>query len=113
MFFLLLNRHHQTIRLANFFSLHSEIKYDILTGMINVEIVKNNNENNLGLIRRFSKKIKTSGILKKVRSVRYNQRSLSKFTKKKKALKTISKKAEIDEMIKLGKMPEKKTFSRR
>lgn len=81
--------------------------------MINVELTKNNNENNLGLIRRFSKKIKTSGIIKKVRSVRYNQRPLSKFTRKKKALKTINKRAEIDEMIKLGKMPERKTYNRR
>lgn len=81
--------------------------------MINVEITKNNNENNLGLMRRFSKKVKTSGVIKKVRSVRYNQRAISKFTRKKKALKTINKKAEIDEMIKMGKMPERKTFGRR
>ena len=81
--------------------------------MINIELTKNNNENNLGLIRRFSKKVKTSGVIKKVRSVRYNQRAISKFTRKKKALKTINKKAEIDEMIKLGKMPERKTFGRR
>jgi len=81
--------------------------------MINVELTKNNNENNLGLMRRFSKKVKTSGVIKKVRSVRYNQRAISKFTRKKKALKTINKKAEIDEMIKMGKMPEKKTFGRR
>jgi len=80
--------------------------------MINVELTKNSNENNLGLIRRFSKKVKSSGIIKKVRSIRYNQRAESKFTRKKKALKTIRRKAEIDEMIKLGKMPERKNFRR-
>lgn len=78
--------------------------------MINVELTKNNNENNLSLIRRFSKKVKSSGIIKKVRSIRYKQRAESKSTRKKKALKTIRRKAEIDEMIKLGKMPERKSF---
>ncbi len=81
--------------------------------MINVELTKNSNENNLALLRRFSRKIKSSGIIPRVRSIRYNSRPLSKFTKKKKALKTINKKIEIDEMIKMGKIPEKKSFRRR
>jgi len=80
--------------------------------MINVELTKNSNENNLALLRRFSRKIKSSGIIPRVRSIRYNSRPLSKFTKKKKALKTIRKKAEIEEMIKMGKMPERKNFRR-
>ena len=80
--------------------------------MINVELTKNNNENNLSLIRRFSRKIKSSGIIPRMRSVRYNTRPESKFFKKKKALKTINKKAEIEEMIKLGKIPEKKSYRR-
>ncbi|MCG2694898.1 hypothetical protein L6261_02320, partial [Candidatus Parcubacteria bacterium] len=54
--------------------------------MINVELTKNNNENNLGLLRRFSKKIKSSGIIPRMRSIRYNSRVESKFTRKKKAL---------------------------
>lgn len=81
--------------------------------MINVELTKNSNENNLGLIRRFSKRIKTSGILKRVRSIRYDSRPESKFTRRKKALRSISRKAEVDEMIKMGKMPERKTFTKR
>ena len=80
--------------------------------MINVELTKNSNENNLGLIRRFSKKIKSSGIIPRMRSIRYNSRPESAFTKKKKALKTINKRVEIDELIKMGKMPEKRSFRR-
>ena len=80
--------------------------------MINVELTKNNNENNLGLLRRFSKKIKSSGIIPRMRKIRYNSRPESAFLKKKKALKTINKKIEIDELIKMGKMPEKKSYRR-
>ena len=80
--------------------------------MINVELTKNSNENNLNLIRRFSRKIKSSGIIPRVRSIRYNSRPESKFLKKKKALKTINKKIEIEEMIKMGKIPEKKSYKR-
>jgi len=81
--------------------------------MINVELIKNEKENNLGLLRRFSKKIKSSGIIPRMRSIRYHSRSETGFLRKKKALKTINKKVEIDELIKLGKMPEKKTFGRK
>lgn len=80
--------------------------------MINVELTKNNNENNLGILRRFNKKIKSSGIIPRMRSIRYNSRPESSFLRKKKALKTINRKAEIDEMIKMGKMPEKKDFKK-
>ncbi|MBU1557622.1 30S ribosomal protein S21 [Patescibacteria group bacterium] len=80
--------------------------------MINVELTKNNNENNLGLLRRFSKKIKSSGIIPRMRSIRYHSRPESSFFKKKRTLKTINKRAEIDEMIKMGKMPEKKSYRR-
>lgn len=81
--------------------------------MINIEIVKNNNENNVNLLRRFSKKVKSSGIIPRIRSIRYNSRPMSKFTRKKKTLKGIARKTEIEEMIKMGKMPEKKTFGRK
>lgn len=78
--------------------------------MINIELIKNEKENNLGLLRRFSKRVKSSGIIPRMRSIRYHSRPESGFLRKKKALKTIKKRVEIDEMIKLGKMPEKKSF---
>ena len=75
--------------------------------MINVEITKSGTENNLGLIRRFTKRVQGSGILPRVRSIRYNQRVLSSYKRKVKTLKSIKRKAEIQELIKLGKMQEK------
>ncbi len=75
--------------------------------MINVEVVKKNtNENDVNLIRRFTKKIRNSGILPRVRSIRYNNRKVSKLIKKKETLRGIKRKEEIKKLIKLGKMPE-------
>ncbi len=75
--------------------------------MINVEITRNGTENSIGLIRRFTKKVQGSGILPRVRSIRYNQRVLSAYKTKMKTLKSLKRKAEVTELIKLGKMQEK------
>ena len=76
--------------------------------MINVEVTKNANENNLGVIRRFTKKVQGSGILPKVRSLRYAQRDLSYYKVKKNTLKNLKRKGEIMELIKMGKMADNK-----
>lgn len=75
--------------------------------MINVEIIRNGNENSVGVIRRFTKKVQAAGILPRVRSIRYNQRELSSYKTKMKTLKSLKRKAEIAELIRLGKMQEK------
>ncbi len=75
--------------------------------MINVEVSRNNNENNTSLIRRFTKRVQGSGVLPRVRGIRYASRTLSPYKVKQKTLKSIRRKAEIEELIKLGKMPEK------
>ncbi|MFH0846371.1 MAG: hypothetical protein V1851_03180 [Patescibacteria group bacterium] len=74
--------------------------------MINVEVIKKNNENDASIIRRFTKKIRNSGILPRVRSIRYNQREVSKLIRKKDTLTKLAKREEIERLIKLGKMPE-------
>lgn len=71
---------------------------------INVEVTKNGNENNLGLIRKFTKRVQGSGILPRLRGRRYSQRKVSEYVKKKKTLKKITEKARIRELIKMGKM---------
>ncbi len=81
--------------------------------MINIEVTRNGTENGLGILRRFTKKVQGAGILPRVRSLRYNQRVLSSYKTKMKTLKSLKRKAEIVELIKLGKMPEKTSrFSR-
>ena len=75
--------------------------------MINVEVTKTANENNVGIIRRFTKKVQGSGILPKVRSKRYSLRELSFYKNKKNTLKNLKRKAEIMERIKMGKMADR------
>ncbi|MES2470740.1 MAG: hypothetical protein V4526_00700 [Patescibacteria group bacterium] len=73
----------------------------------NVEVTRNANESTMSLLRRFTKKVQGSGVLPKVRSLRYSQRVLSSYKTKQKTLKSIRRKAEIQELIKMGKMAEK------
>ena len=77
-----------------------------LAHMINVEVTKNNNENALGILRRFTKRVQGSGVLPRVRSIRYEVRTLSAYKTKMKTLTSLKKRANIQELIKLGKMPE-------
>ena len=78
-----------------------------VTMATNVEVEKNPNENNLGVLRRFTKRVQGAGILPRVRSLRYEERTPTKYGKKKSALKRLSKKTALLEQIKLGKIVEK------
>lgn len=81
---------------------------------VNAEVKKTGNENGLSLIRKFSRKVKNSGILPRLRSVRYHSRSVSENVKRKQTLKKLKKKEEVEELIKLGKIiPSKKRGGRR
>lgn len=73
----------------------------------NVEVVKSATENNLSLIRKFTKRVQGSGVLPRLRSIRYSKRVLSEYVTKKKALKRLRRKAEVMEAIKMGKMQDK------
>lgn len=72
--------------------------------MISSEVTKAQNETNPSLLRRFSKKVKDLGTVKLVRSLRYNNRTLSPFKKKKNALNRIAKREEMEKLKKLGKI---------
>ena len=74
--------------------------------MINAEVQRTGNENNLNLIRRFTKKVQGSGVLPRVRSIRYATRKLSPYVRQKKALKVLKRREEVAELIKMGKMNE-------
>lgn len=80
---------------------------------VNVEVVKGPNENNISVLRRFTKRVQGSGVLPKVRSKRYSDRNKSENVKKAKTLAKLKKKEEITELIKLGKMPEITKYGRR
>ncbi len=71
---------------------------------VNVEVTKGATDNNLGLIRKFTKRVQGSGVLPRLRGKRYSSRKLSEYVKKKRALKKIASRERIHEMIKMGKM---------
>jgi ribosomal protein S21 len=76
--------------------------------MINVEVERHGNENVSGLMRRFSRKMQSSGVVRRVRSIRYFKRNVSPAKAKKEALNRIRKTEKYIEMYKLGrKMPSK------
>jgi ribosomal protein S21 len=75
--------------------------------MINVEITKNPGENSMSVIRRFSRKVQGSGVLPRMRSLRFSTRVQSHYKVKMKTLKTIQKRADMALLVKLGKAPVK------
>lgn len=84
-----------------------------MINMINIEVVKGPNENNLSVLRRFTKRVQGSGVLPRVRSKRYTLRTPSSNTRRAKTVTHIKKKEKLAELIKLGKVQEVSRFSRR
>ncbi len=80
---------------------------------VNIEVVKGPNENNLSVLRRFTKRVQGAGILPRVRSKRYTERTPSANTRKAKTVAFLKKKAVTAELIKLGKQVEVSRFGRR
>ena len=81
--------------------------------MVNIEVVKGANENNLSVLRRFTKRVQGSGVLPRVRSKLYTQRPPSRNTRRAKTISYLKKKEITAELIKLGKINEVSKFSRR
>ena len=75
--------------------------------MINVYIEKNPTENSLTVLKRFTKKVQSAGVLPRVRSLRYNKRKPSEYTKKKRTLSVLKRRADTALQVKLGKIAEK------
>jgi ribosomal protein S21 len=80
----------------------------IYPDMINVHVERNGTENNMSLLKRFTKKVQGSGVLPKVRSLRYSLRKQSKRSNKVMAMMKLHRKDEVEMLMKMGKMPEKK-----
>ena len=79
---------------------------------VNAEVKKNNNENAVSLIRRFTKRVQGSGVIPRVRSIRWNQRKPNHSRTKKDALVVLGMRKEYAILEKLGKLPEKKKKGR-
>ncbi len=75
--------------------------------MINVEITRNQNENSLSALRRFSRKVQSSGVIPRMRSLRSSGRTQSPYKVKQRRLTLLKRRANMAELIKLGKAPVK------
>ena len=80
---------------------------------VNAEVQKNENETAVNLIRRFSKRVQGAGLIQRMRGRRYFTRIKSSEVRKKHTLKSIKRREEVQELIKLGKMEARTTRSPR
>ncbi len=69
-----------------------------------IEVKKNVNESNMNLVRRFSRKVQESGIIQKVKSKRYAERSMSKLKTKQATLKRLARRKNHEKLLKMGKV---------
>ena len=70
---------------------------------LNVNVKKKEKQSSMDLLKQFTKLVKSSGVVNKLKSIRYYERSESDFKKKEAALKKIDKTATNDRLRKLGK----------
>jgi ribosomal protein S21 len=76
--------------------------------MINAEVTKSGTESALSTIRKFSRKVMGTGLIKNSRKRRYYERDMSKAVKKKRALKRIKRHSDFRRLVKEGKAEEKR-----
>ncbi len=82
-----------------------------MQAMVNIEVVKGPNENNLSVLRRFSKRVQASGVLPRVRMRRYSERTPSPNIRHTKTVAFLKKKEVVAELMKMGKVNETSKFS--
>jgi len=80
--------------------------------MINVEVERHGNENVAGLMRRFSRKVQSSGVIKRMRRLRYHKRTPSHTAAQRDALTRINKTEKYIELYKMGREPQTKKRGR-
>lgn len=80
--------------------------YGTLSRMVQVEVTKTGTENVLSTIRKFTRRVQGTGLIKSVRKNRYYARDVSKSVQKKSALKRIKRRDEFQQLLKEGKVVE-------
>lgn len=71
---------------------------------VNVQVEKNTNESSANVIRRFTKRVQHSGIVRRMRDNRYYERTKSENVRREARLKKIAKKEAYERDYKLGKI---------
>lgn len=73
----------------------------------NVQVEKNQNESSANVIRRFTKRMQGSGVIPRVRKIRYYARTKSENVRKEAKLKKLTKAVAYEKELKLGKIQER------
>jgi len=73
----------------------------------NVQVSKNQNESSANVIRRFTKRMQGSGIIPRMRKIRYFTRIKSDNVRRAARLKKLAKKEVYEKDLKLGKIQER------
>lgn len=68
-----------------------------------IEVTREGNESNSSVMRRFSKRVQSAGIIRRVKSLKAAERPQSHYKRKKSALKRLTRRAEYERLKKLGK----------
>jgi ribosomal protein S21 len=71
---------------------------------IRVEVRRGKNESSTSLLRRFSRRASSLGIVRAMRNRRYYDRPLSKNVEHKRALISLDRREKYHELVKLGKI---------
>lgn len=79
----------------------------------NVEISKQGGESTTTTLRRFTRRMQSSGIVRSIKGRRYYSRAVSKKVRKAGALKLIARREKYEELSKLGKIDENFKKNRR
>ncbi len=78
-----------------------------------IQITKNQGEPGFSVLRRFSKRVNQSGLIRQVKAAQERVRPLSEFKKRKNALRRLSYRAQIERLRKLGQLPISQSDRRR
>lgn len=74
---------------------------------INVQIEKNQNESSANVIRRFTKRMQGSGVVPRMRKIRYHARTKSENVRQEAKLKKLGKAVIYEGLLKMGKIQER------
>lgn len=72
--------------------------------MILVQVTKNASESPTSVIRRFTKRVQESGVVRRAKSLRFNVRKLSDYKKKMATLNRLENRQRIEKLKRDGKM---------
>tara|TARA_B100000745_G_scaffold20507_1_gene14130 strand:- start:8067 stop:8327 length:261 start_codon:yes stop_codon:yes gene_type:complete len=73
---------------------------------VNIQVEKTGSENTGAVLRKYTQRMRSAGLVQKMRKIRYRSRPLSPGARKRAALRKIQRRADFEQLIKEGKLSE-------